>query len=74
MKSLTCKYSCRCFFQITSHDVFFEYSAHKAAHPDQYPVNDEIRAMYPALIGIEAKYGPTPVHFQVYDGMYLLKY
>ncbi|TFY75920.1 hypothetical protein EWM64_g8092 [Hericium alpestre] len=43
------------------------YAAHKAAHPDQYPVWDEAKKMYPALDGIEERYGPTPVHLQVYD-------
>ncbi|KAK7691765.1 hypothetical protein QCA50_005166 [Cerrena zonata] len=43
------------------------YFAHKAAHPEKYPVKNETRAMYPSLIGIEKKYGPTPVHLQVYD-------
>ncbi|KAK7036461.1 hypothetical protein VNI00_011658 [Paramarasmius palmivorus] len=43
------------------------YTAHKAAYPDKYPVKDEVRAIYPKLNGIEARYGPTPVHLQVYD-------
>lgn len=43
------------------------YVAHKAAHPEKYPVKDEQREMYPALKGIEERYGPTKVHLQVYD-------
>ncbi|KAK7472430.1 hypothetical protein VKT23_000545 [Stygiomarasmius scandens] len=43
------------------------YTAHKAAYPEKFPIKDEIRAMYPALTGIENRYGPTPVHLQVYD-------
>ncbi|KAJ7772099.1 hypothetical protein DFH07DRAFT_803704 [Mycena maculata] len=43
------------------------YTAHKAAHPEKYPIKDEIRAMYSPLDGIEKKHGPTKVHLQVYD-------
>ncbi|PCH35593.1 alpha/beta-hydrolase [Wolfiporia cocos MD-104 SS10] len=43
------------------------YFAHKAAHPDQHRVKDEAREMYPALRGIEERFGPTKVHLQVYD-------
>ncbi len=43
-------------------------SAHKAAHPDKYPVKPQARMLYPALNGIEQRYGPTKVHLQVYDG------
>ena len=43
-------------------------SAHKAADPKKYTIRDEVRAMYPPLQGIEERYGPTPVHLQVYDG------
>ncbi|TCD60789.1 hypothetical protein EIP91_009518 [Steccherinum ochraceum] len=43
------------------------YFAHKAANPQKYPVTDEVRKIYPALQGIEEKYGPTQVHLQVYD-------
>jgi hypothetical protein len=42
--------------------------AHKAANPSKYPIKDEIRAMYPPLIDIEKRFGPTPVHLQIYDG------
>ncbi|KAI0629024.1 alpha/beta-hydrolase [Trametes polyzona] len=43
------------------------YMAHKAAHPEQYPVKPEARLLYPVLNGIEERYGPTKVHLQVYD-------
>ncbi|KAI0790560.1 hypothetical protein C8Q75DRAFT_806462 [Abortiporus biennis] len=43
------------------------YFAHKAAHPDKYPIKDEARKLYPALEGIEERFGPTKVHLQVYD-------
>ncbi|CAK5282353.1 unnamed protein product [Mycena citricolor] len=43
------------------------YAAHKAAKPETHPIKEEVRAMYPPLDGIEAKYGPTRVHLQVYD-------
>lgn len=43
-------------------------SAHKAADPSKYPIKPEARDMYPALKGIEERFGPTQVHLQVYDG------
>ncbi|KAF8891847.1 hypothetical protein BD779DRAFT_1610537 [Infundibulicybe gibba] len=43
------------------------YAAHKAAEPEKYPIRDSVRAMYPALIGIEDRCKPTKVHLQVYD-------
>ena len=46
----------------------FVYRAHKAADPSKYPITKEAREMYPALKGIEERFGPTPVHLQVYDG------
>jgi len=42
--------------------------AHKAAHPERFPVKEQSRALYPMLEGIESRYGPTAVHLQVYDG------
>jgi len=42
--------------------------AHKAADPESYPIRDEVRKQLPSLVGIEEKYGPTNVHFQIYDG------
>ncbi|OBZ69937.1 AB hydrolase superfamily protein C4A8.06c [Grifola frondosa] len=43
------------------------YFAHKAAHPDKYPVKEEARRLYPILEGIEKRHAPTNVHLQVYD-------
>ncbi|KAF8879684.1 hypothetical protein CPB85DRAFT_1341605 [Mucidula mucida] len=43
------------------------YTAHKAAHPEKYPVQDRMRDMYPVLQGIETRYQATSVHLQVYD-------
>lgn len=50
------------------------FRAHKAADPDQFPVRDSTRALYPALYGIEERFKgkSTPVHLQVYDGMCML--
>ncbi|KAK0225287.1 Alpha/Beta hydrolase protein [Armillaria fumosa] len=44
------------------------YTAHKAAKPEKYSVREEVRKLYPALDGIDARYGGTEVHLQVYDG------
>lgn len=43
------------------------YTAHKAANPERYPLKEETRKLYPAMEGIEGRYGPTNVHLQVYD-------
>ncbi|KAL6305246.1 hypothetical protein BKA93DRAFT_825271 [Sparassis latifolia] len=43
------------------------YSAHKAAYPSRYHVNEEARKLYPPLKNIEQRFGPTKVHLQVYD-------
>ncbi|KZO93900.1 alpha/beta-hydrolase [Calocera viscosa TUFC12733] len=43
------------------------YSAHKAARPDEFPLKEETRKIYPHMDGIEKRHGPTPVHLQVYD-------
>lgn len=43
------------------------YAAHKAANPEQYPLKEETRKLYPAMEGIESRCGPTDVHLQVYD-------
>ncbi|KZT72301.1 alpha/beta-hydrolase [Daedalea quercina L-15889] len=43
------------------------YIAHKAAYPDKFMVKGGARDMYPALVGIESRYGPTKVHLQVWD-------
>ena len=42
--------------------------AHKAAHPEKYPVVEAAIKMYPKLEGIEKRHKPTQVHLQVYDG------
>ncbi|CAE6468262.1 unnamed protein product [Rhizoctonia solani] len=44
------------------------YIAHKAAHPDRYPVKPETKELLHSLKDIESKgYEPTKVHLQVYD-------
>ncbi|KAA1470415.1 alpha/beta-hydrolase [Dentipellis sp. KUC8613] len=43
------------------------YAAHKAAYPEKFPIGEEAKRLYPCLEGIEQRYGPTPVHLQVYD-------
>ncbi|KAG8901770.1 hypothetical protein FRB99_005108 [Tulasnella sp. 403] len=43
------------------------YTAHKAAHPAEYPIKEESRDLYPALENINDRFGPTDVHLQVYD-------
>ncbi|KAJ3892251.1 hypothetical protein GG344DRAFT_45750 [Lentinula edodes] len=45
------------------------YVAHKAVYPEQFPIRDTTRALYPALYGIEERFKgkPTPVHLQLYD-------
>lgn len=49
---------------------FVVVSAHKAAHPERYPVPDHVRKLMPCLDGIEDRYGPTKIHLQVYDGSF----
>ncbi|THH13788.1 hypothetical protein EW146_g6481 [Bondarzewia mesenterica] len=44
--------------------VFFISSAHRAAFPERFPLREEVRKMYPALEGIETRFGPTSVHLQ----------
>ena len=44
-------------------------SAHRAADPAKYPVSEEAKRLYPALVGVERRMKPTVVHLQVYDGM-----
>lgn len=45
-------------------------SAHKAARPDQFHINEGARMLYSPLHHITASsYSSTPVHLQVYDGM-----
>ncbi|KAF9012561.1 hypothetical protein BDQ17DRAFT_1297729 [Cyathus striatus] len=44
------------------------YTAHKAANPSKYPINEHLRSLYPALQGINERHPqPTSVHLQVYD-------
>ncbi|KAI0291222.1 hypothetical protein B0F90DRAFT_1778139 [Multifurca ochricompacta] len=43
------------------------YTAHRAAHPERFPVRDETKEMYPAFKHIETHMRPTSVHLQVYD-------
>lgn len=43
------------------------YCAHKAAEPSQFSLTDGSRSMYPPLVDIEQRHGPTPIHLQVYD-------
>lgn len=35
-----------------------------------FPLKDETLALYPPLVGIGERYGPTQVHLQVYDGVH----
>jgi hypothetical protein len=47
------------------------HRAHRAAHPERFPVSDETKGIYPAFKLAEESYKqPTPVHLQVYDGMF----
>lgn len=46
------------------------HRAHRAAHPERFPLREEIKKMYPALKLVETSMQPTPVHLQVYDGMF----
>lgn len=47
--------------------------AHKAANPEKYPIKDETRALNPGVLnGIDEKYRSTPVHLQIYDGMFIV--
>jgi hypothetical protein len=48
------------------------HRAHRAAHPDQYPVRDETREMYPIFKHIGSDIQPTSVHLQVYDGIVII--
>lgn len=49
-----------------------EFRAHKAAHPEKYPVVESARKVYPKLVDIEQRHTPTQVHLQVYDGRSLI--
>ncbi|KAF8514646.1 lipase/ esterase [Hysterangium stoloniferum] len=41
------------------------YLAHKAAHPDRYPINEDAKKIYPPIRNPEMR--PTFVHLQIYD-------
>ncbi|KAF8491456.1 lipase/ esterase [Russula emetica] len=43
------------------------YAAHRAAHPERFPLREEMKKMYPAFKLVETSMQPTPVHLQVYD-------
>jgi len=43
-------------------------SAHRATNPEKYPVLEETKELYPALVGVEGRMKPTAVHLHVYDG------
>ncbi|KAI9460341.1 hypothetical protein F5148DRAFT_1150733 [Russula earlei] len=43
------------------------YTAHRAANPANFPVSEEAKQLYPALVGVEGRLKPTMVHLQVYD-------
>jgi hypothetical protein len=45
------------------------HRAHRAAHPERFPLREEMKKMYPAFKLVETSMQPTPVHLQVYDGM-----
>ena len=54
--------------------VYFElldvsFRAHRAAHPERFPMRDEVKELYPVLKHVEKHTRPTPVHLQVYDGI-----
>jgi hypothetical protein len=46
------------------------YSAHRAAHPERFPLRDETKDMYPTFNNVGTHMRPTPVHLQVYDGIH----
>ena len=43
------------------------YVAHKAARPNEFKIKDDTKKRLPTMFGIEDRYGPTKVHFQLYD-------
>ena len=44
------------------------HRAHLAAHPEKFPVSEDVRKFYPTFEGIKDKMRATPVHLQIYDG------
>lgn len=71
MKSYTCKFPPDPDRHIKQDGMVDQLTvrAHKAANPEKYPVRDDVRAMMPYYEGIEARYEPSKVHLQVYDGV-----
>ncbi|KAI0260171.1 hypothetical protein BC834DRAFT_973673 [Gloeopeniophorella convolvens] len=47
--------------------VLFWECAHRAAHPEQFPLDEDVKKLYPRFQGIESRMQPTAVHLQVYD-------
>lgn len=43
------------------------HTAHRAAHPERFPVSEDVKRFYPASEGIKNKVQVTPVHLQIYD-------
>lgn len=43
------------------------YTAHKAANPENYPLTDAARELYPPLEALQSQNQPTSVHIQIYD-------
>ncbi|KAF8260354.1 hypothetical protein EI94DRAFT_1829826 [Lactarius quietus] len=43
------------------------YAAHRAAHPERFPMCNETKDMYPTFKHVDQQMRPTPVHLQVYD-------
>ncbi|PLW09588.1 hypothetical protein PCASD_20257 [Puccinia coronata f. sp. avenae] len=46
------------------------YLAHRAAHPDRYPLREDLLNAHPERKAKGADYAPTKVHLQVYDDMF----
>jgi hypothetical protein len=65
-------YACALFSSIVSLYLVVTHRlhrAHRAAHPERFPLSEEMKKIYPALKLVETSMQPTPVHLQVYDGM-----
>ncbi|KAH8984795.1 Alpha/Beta hydrolase protein [Lactarius hatsudake] len=43
------------------------YTAHRAAHPDKFPLSEDVKRFYPAFEGMKDKMRATAVHLQIYD-------
>ncbi|KAG8932784.1 hypothetical protein FRC02_000553 [Tulasnella sp. 418] len=59
-----------CFFIASDKEVIRDeiiHCAHKAAHPERYPIKDHVRELYPKIKDYEKNLKPTDVHLQVYD-------